>query len=73
MDRAGAQRMLAEAEAHVAGGERDIALQRVALAGLADPGEETRHALNLLAHLEAAQIILVFHRDQLRDELEKLP
>ena len=68
-----AERHLAEAEAHIALGERHIVRQRELVADLARDGHDTTEAKRLLANLEETQALHIAARDLTRRELADWP
>jgi hypothetical protein len=61
---------LAQAERHVAEGERDIARQREIIAELERDGRDTTLARALLEQFEEVELLHIEGRDRLRKELE---
>ena len=64
---------LAQAEEHVALGNRHIVRQRELIAELARDGHDTAEAKTLLASFEEMQTLHLQHRDRLRHELARNP
>lgn len=61
---------LAQAEQHVALGERHVRHQREIVAKLEQDGHDAEEALKLLAQFEELQALHIADRDRLRKELE---
>jgi uncharacterized protein HemY len=64
------ERHLAQAEHHVAQGEKNTARQRQIIAELERGGHDLKIAQDLLAHLESMQTSHIIDRDRLRAQLE---
>jgi hypothetical protein len=70
MDRALLQLHLAEAERHVAVGERNLLRQRYLIATLERDGHDTTDAVALLTSFSELQAIHIADRDRLLRELD---
>ena len=71
MDLAEIAENLAQAELHVASGERHIAQQRAIIDELERAGQDATEARALLAGFEQTQRLHIENRDRLRRQLEK--
>jgi hypothetical protein len=69
MDRELLEEALAVAERHISDAERDVARQRMVVAGLELCGRDTSRATHLLRQFERSLAILVANRNRLRKEL----
>jgi hypothetical protein len=69
MDRAMIAEHLAQAERHVALGEKDVAEQRERVIILGRDGHDATGAASLLIQFEQLQALHVADRDRLREEL----
>jgi hypothetical protein len=69
MDRELLEEELAVAERHLSDAERDVARQRMVVAGLEHCGRDTAGPTQLLQRLEEVLAIHIAHRDRLRKEL----
>jgi hypothetical protein len=69
MDRQVLTEQLAEAEQHIAQGDRNITQQREIVAALERNGHDSGAARQLLAQFEDLQRIHIAHRDKLREQL----
>lgn len=67
------QQHLAQAEAHVALADRNVARQRKLVAELERDGHSTTEAKRLLALFEEILVTYIADRDRLRRELEATP
>ena len=72
MDKETVMNHLAQAEDHVALGERHLADQRALIAELTRDGHDISQAKELLATFEQTQLLHVEDRDRLRKELEEV-
>ena len=70
MDRAMLKQHLAQAEGHIALGERHIVRQRKLVAELEQKGCDTAEAKRLLASFEELQAMHIADRDRLRRQLK---
>jgi hypothetical protein len=73
MDRETLKDHLAQAEDHLATGERIIAQQKALVAELARDGHDTFGAMRLLIQFEETLTIRITDRNRLRAELAKVP
>jgi len=69
LDRDLIEKRLAHAERHVANVERDVARQRMVVAGLELCGRDTSRATSLVRYFEELHAAYVAYRDLLRKEL----
>jgi hypothetical protein len=73
MDRILTLTRVAQAERHVAIGERNLARQRVIIETLGRDGYDTTDARGVLRVFEQAQAMHIADRNRLRAKLEKVP
>jgi hypothetical protein len=72
MDRATLEKDLTQAEAHVAKGQKRIALQHEIIAELEREGHDTAPAKDMLASFEKTQAMHVANRDRIAGKLATL-
>jgi hypothetical protein len=73
MDRAMLQRLLTQAERHVAQGVKHIADQEQIVADLGRSGHDTKEARKLLDNFYASQAQHIAHRDRILRQLAQAP
>jgi hypothetical protein len=72
MDQEMLKRHLAQAEEHIATGDKNIGRQRDVIAELERDGHDTASARTFLRELEQLQAVLIAERERLLSELSEL-